>query len=64
LFSKSTLTDEEVKQKAKELQEYAHKQYKEKQRLLAEEQEKNRIRTSNIFLLKSLKLLNVSEGTR
>ena len=46
------MSEEEIKQKAKELQDYANKKYKEKQRLLAEEQEKTRIRTSKIKLSK------------
>jgi len=46
ICSKQELTPEEIKQKAKELQEYANKRYKEKQKELAEEQERNRIRAS------------------
>lgn len=45
--NKPKLSDEEIKQKAKELQEYARKRYIEKQRLLEEEQERSRIRQSN-----------------
>lgn len=40
------LSDEEVKAKAKELQEYARKKYIEKQKQLEEEQERNRVRQS------------------
>lgn len=40
------LTEEEVKQKAKELQEYARKRYVQKQKELEEEQERNRVRVS------------------
>jgi uncharacterized UBP type Zn finger protein len=41
------LSEEEIKKRAKELQEYARKRYQEKQKQLEEEQEKNRIRQSN-----------------
>jgi uncharacterized UBP type Zn finger protein len=41
------MTDEEIKRKAKELQEYARKRYIQKQKELEEEQEKNRVRISN-----------------
>jgi len=40
------MTDEEIKRKAKELQEYARKRYLEKQKELEEEQERNRVRIS------------------
>lgn len=42
----SNLTPEEIKLKAKELQEYARKRYVQKQKELEEEQEKNRVRQS------------------
>ena len=45
--NKPQLTEEEVKQKAKELQELARKRYVQKQKELEEEQERNRIRLSN-----------------
>ena len=44
--NKPQLTEEEVKQKAKELQELARKRYVQKQKELEEEQERNRIRLS------------------
>jgi uncharacterized UBP type Zn finger protein len=50
------LTPEEIKQKAKELQDYARKRHLEKQREVEEEQEKNRIRISIIYS-------NISQGT-
>lgn len=42
------LSEEEVKAKAKELQEYARKRYVEKQKQLEEEQERNRVRQSKL----------------
>ncbi len=42
------LSEEEIKQKAKELQEYARKRFVQKQKELEEEQERNRVRQSNI----------------
>ncbi len=48
--NKPKMTDEEIKQKAKELQELARKRYLQKQKDLEEEQERNRIRTSNLKL--------------
>jgi uncharacterized UBP type Zn finger protein len=44
--NKAQLTEEEIKQKAKELQELARKRYVQKQKELEEEQERNRIRIS------------------
>ena len=44
--NKPKMTDDEIKQKAKELQELARKRYLQKQKDLEEEQERNRIRTS------------------
>lgn len=41
---KSKMTEEEIKQKAKELQAYARKKYLQKEKERAEEQERNRIR--------------------
>ena len=43
------LTEEEVKQKAKELQELARKRFIQKQKESEEEQERNRVRISNFF---------------
>jgi uncharacterized UBP type Zn finger protein len=42
------LSEEEIKRRAKELQEMARKRYQEKQKQLEEEQERNRVRQSNI----------------
>jgi len=44
--NKPKLTDEEIKQKAKDLQEMARKRYIQKQKELEEEQERNRVRQS------------------
>ncbi len=46
--NKPNMTDEEIKQKAKELQEYARKRFQEKQRQLEEQNERDRIRQSKI----------------
>jgi uncharacterized UBP type Zn finger protein len=46
--NKPKMTEEEVKQKAKELQELARRRYIQKQKELEEEQERNRIRQSKI----------------
>jgi uncharacterized UBP type Zn finger protein len=47
--NKPKMTDEEIKQKAKELQELARKRYIQKQKELEEEQERNRIRQSKFI---------------
>lgn len=47
--NKPKMTDEEIKQKAKELQEFARKRYIQKQKELEEEQERNRIRQSKFY---------------
>lgn len=44
--NKAKMTDEEIKQKAKELQDLARKRYIQKQKELEEEQERNRMRIS------------------
>jgi uncharacterized UBP type Zn finger protein len=48
--NKEQLSEEEIKRRAKELQEYARKRYQEKQKELEEEQERNRIRQSKTIL--------------
>lgn len=48
--NKPKLTDEEVKQKARDLQELARKRYVQKQKELEEEQERNRVRQSIILI--------------
>lgn len=53
----SNLTPEEIKAKAKELQEYAHKKFLEKEKERHEEQERNRIRMSKCIRLIKFKLL-------
>jgi uncharacterized UBP type Zn finger protein len=47
------LTPEEIKEKAKNLQEIARKRFMQKQKDLEEEQERNRIRMSKSFLILS-----------
>jgi uncharacterized UBP type Zn finger protein len=47
------LTPEEIKEKAKNLQELARKRFMQKQKDLEEEQERNRIRMSKSFLILS-----------
>jgi uncharacterized UBP type Zn finger protein len=44
------LSEEDIKKRAKELQEYARKRYQEKQKQLEEEQEKNRVRQSKFII--------------
>jgi uncharacterized UBP type Zn finger protein len=46
------LSEEEIKKKAKELQEEARRRYVEKQKQLEEEQERNRVRQSKYISLK------------
>ena len=47
--NKPKLTEEEIKQQAKQLQELARKRYVQKQKELEEEQERNRMRQSMIY---------------
>lgn len=48
---KSNMTPEEIKAKAKELQEYARKRFLQKEKERAEEQERTRIRMSKSFYI-------------
>ena len=47
------MTPDEIKAKAKELQEYARKKFLQKEKERAEETEKNRIRMSKLFIIKN-----------